>query len=161
MLDKEILTGKKILAVDDERDVLAVIREELDACNLTTASDFDTARHYLERDSFDLVILDIMGVRGFDLLDIAREKRLPAVMLTAHAMTPNSFQNSIDKGAVSFLPKEELSRLEELIIEIFEELGKGKTHWRRLTERLGPRFHEMWGQLWEEIRFPPESNIKW
>lgn len=161
MLDKKILKGKKILAVDDEIDVLAVIHEELEACNLTTASNFDTAKQSLELESFDLVILDIMGVRGFDLLDIARAKKLPAVMLTAHAMNPDSFQNAIDKGAVSFLPKEELSRLEELIIEILEDLSKGKTHWYRLKETLGPRFQEIWGQLWEEIRFPPESNIKW
>ena len=161
MSDKEILKGKKILAVDDEQDVLSVIREELEACQLITAGDFDSARQYMEHEPFDLVILDIMGVKGFDLLDIARDKRLPAVMLTAHALTPNSFQKSIDKGAVSFLPKDELYRLDELIMEILEELGKGKTHWYRLIERLGPRFKELWGQLWEEIKFPPESKITW
>ncbi|MCX5860785.1 MAG: response regulator [Deltaproteobacteria bacterium] len=161
MSDKEILKGKKILAVDDEQDVLSVIREELEACQLITAGDFDSARQYLKREPFDLVILDIMGVKGFDLLDIARSQRLPAVMLTAHAMTPNSFQKSIDKGAVSFLPKDELYRLDELIMEILEELGKGETHWYRLIERLGPRFKELWGQLWEEIKFPPESKITW
>ncbi len=161
MSELNLLSGKRILAVDDEKDVLEVIREELELCQVTTAEDFDTAKKLLETQSYDLIILDIMGVRGFDLLDIARVKRLPAVMLTAHAMTPESLQKSIDQGAVSFLPKEELSRLRELIAEIIEHVNAGKTHWQRLIERLGPRFKEMWGQVWEDIKFPPESRITW
>jgi DNA-binding NtrC family response regulator len=161
MSETELLAGKRILAVDDEQDVLDIIREELELCQVTTAEDFDTAEELLGSESYDLVILDIMGVKGFDLLDITRQKRVPAVMLTAHAMTPESLQRSIDQGAVSFLPKEELSRLRELIIEILEDLKVGKTHWGRLVERLGPRFKEVWGQLWEDVKFPPESRITW
>ncbi len=161
MTEAKPLIGKRILAVDDEKDVLDVIREELDVCEVITADDFEAAKSLLESQSYDLVILDIMGVRGFDLLDIARAKRLPAVMLTAHAMTPESLQKAIDQGAVSFLPKEELSRLRELIAEIIEHVEVGKTHWRRLVERLGPRFKEMWGQVWEDIKFPPETRITW
>jgi CheY-like chemotaxis protein len=161
MSETELLVGKRILAVDDEKDVLDIIREELELCRVTTADDFDKAQQLLETESYDLVILDIMGVKGFDLLDITRQKRVPAVMLTAHAMTPESLQRSIDQGAVSFLPKEELSRLRELIVEIFEHLEVGKTHWARVIERLGPRFKEVWGQLWEDVKFPPESRITW
>lgn len=161
MTDADLLTGKRILAVDDEKDVLDIIREELKVCIVTTAEDFDAARGLLETHSYDLVILDIMGVRGFELLEIAKTKHLPTVMLTAHAMTPESLQKSIDKGAVSFLPKEELSKLRELIAEIIEHVNAGKTHWRRLIERLGPRFKEIWGQVWEDIKFPPESRITW
>jgi len=161
MSEANVLSAKRILAVDDEKDVLDVIREELELCQVTTAEDFDAAKKLLETKSYDLVILDIMGVRGFDLLEIARAKRLPAVMLTAHAMTPESLQESIDKGAVSFLPKEELSRLREFIAEIIHHVDEGKTHWRRLAERLGPRFKEMWGKVWEDIKFPPESRITW
>ncbi len=161
MGETDVLIGKRILAVDDEKDVLEVIREELELCQVTAAEDFEGAKRLLETESYDLVILDIMGVRGFDLLDIATAKRLPAVMLTAHAMTPESLQKSIDRGAVSFLPKEELSRLKELIAEIIEHVNAGKTHWRRLVERLGPRFKEMWGQVWEDIKFPPETRITW
>lgn len=161
MSDQEILKGKRILAVDDEPDVLAVIREELETCVLTTTDNYESAQLLLEEGPFDLVILDIMGVKGFDLLETARVRKIPAVMLTAHAMTPQSFQKAVDKGAVSFLPKDELVRLSELIAEILEEVQKGKTHWGRLAQRLGPRFEELWGKLWQEIRFPPDNRITW
>jgi len=161
MAGKEILQGKKILAVDDEEDVLSVITEELDSANVSTAADFETARKLLEGESFDLVILDIMGVRGFDLLDFTREKRIPAVMLTAHAMTPDSLQMAINKGAVSFLPKDELVRLSDLIQEILEGVEAGRTHWDKLTQRLGSRFKQLWGSMWDEIEFPKGPRITW
>lgn len=157
----EGLVGKRILAVDDELDVLEVIEEQLDGVDLVTASDFATARDHIETGNFDLVILDIMGVRGFDLLDAARGKELPAVMLTAHAMTPESLQTAIDKKAVSFLPKTELFRLADLVAEIFEQLEHGQTHWAKLVTRLGPTFREMWGQTWEQIKFPTDTKISW
>lgn len=160
-MDKEILVGKRILAVDDEEDVLAVIREELAEADLVTASDFETAAAYLNKERFDLVILDIMGVRGFDLLELSRVKKMPAVMLTAHAMSPEAFQASVRQGAVSYLPKEELTRLSELIQEILGEIQAGRTHWPRLVQRLGPRFKELWGEMWDKIEFPDDTRISW
>ncbi len=161
MTNTTSLSGKRILAVDDEPDVLAVISEQLESADVTTARDFQTARTHLEDQTYDLVILDIMGVRGFDLLEITRAKRLPAVMLTAHAMTPDSLQKSIDQGAVSFLPKDELARLTELIEEILGDVEGGRTHWPKLVDRLGPKFTELWGTLWDEIKFPQNPNISW
>ena len=161
MAGLEIIDGKKILAVDDEKDVLDVIQEQLETARLTTATDFQTAKEHLEKERFDLVILDIMGVRGFELLDLATANKTPAVMLTAHALTPESFQKSIDMGAVSFLPKDELSRLDELVAEILGEVQEKRMHWPKLAERLGPKFKELWGELWNEIKFPPETKIPW
>jgi len=161
MAEKEILRDKRILAVDDEPDVLAVIEEQLEDCRVTTAGDFKTAVEFLEKERFDLVILDIMGVKGFDLLDITRERKIPAVMLTAHAMTPDSLQKSVDKGAVSFLPKDQLAGLSELIEETIQEVEGGKTHWPKLIARLGPRFKELWGGMWDDIRFPDDPWISW
>jgi DNA-binding NtrC family response regulator len=157
----DILKEKHILVVDDEPDVLGVVSDELDLSHVTTAKDFATASKLMEEGRFDLVILDIMGVRGFDLLDIATAKKIPAVMLTAHAMTPESLQEAVNRGAVSFLPKEELHRLSELTAEILELVGQGQTHWSKLVGRLGSRFRELWGEAWEEIKFPPDSKISW
>jgi CheY-like chemotaxis protein len=161
MEPKTALKGKKILAVDDEPDVLEVIKEQLEVTDLITAEDFQTAKLFLDTEALDLVILDIMGVRGFELLDLARAKRLPAVMLTAHALTPESLQSAIDKGAVSFLPKDELSRLDETLQEIFEELELGRAHWGKLSRRLGPTFRRLWGEAWDQIKFPGDSKISW
>ena len=102
-----------------------------------------------------------MGVNGFELLDLATANKIPAVMLTAHALTPESFQKSIDRGAVSFLPKDELARLNELVAEILGEVQENRMHWPKLAERLGPKFKELWGELWNEIKFPPETKIPW
>jgi CheY-like chemotaxis protein len=155
------LAGKRILAVDDEQDVLDVISEQLEGCAPVTAKDYPSARELLEKNTYDLAILDVMGVRGFDLLEIAARRKIPAVILTAHSMTPESLQKAIDKGAVSFLPKEELNRLDELVAEILGEVEKGRTHWDKLKSRLGRRFRELWGEMWDEVKFPKDSNISW
>ncbi len=161
MQKESLLKGRRILAVDDEQDVLEIIEEQLEEATLFTASTFEAAREAIKGGELDLVILDIMGVRGFELLEHSRRKHIPAVMLTAHALSPENFQKSIDHGAVSFLPKEQLANLNELVIEILEEVDSGRTHWERLIQRLGPRLKEMWGALWQQIKFPGDHNIRW
>jgi DNA-binding response OmpR family regulator len=158
MSEADILSGKKILAVDDEEDVLETITDQLGACEITTADNFETAKDLLKKEKFDLAILDIMGVKGFDLLHYAKESKVPAVMLTARAMNAESMQKSVEKGAVSFLPKDELYNLEQLVAEIFGEMKRGRTHWKRLEERMGTRLKEEWGKLWENIKFPRDLD---
>jgi DNA-binding response OmpR family regulator len=84
MAEKKLLDGKRVLAVDDEHDVLDTLLDLLPMCKVVTASSFEEARGLLESQQFDLAILDIMGVNGYGLLDIATRKNIPAVMLTAH-----------------------------------------------------------------------------
>lgn len=155
MVDLDILKGKRILAVDDEPDILDTIKEALAECDVTVANDFDAAKDIVHAKSFDLVILDIMGVNGFALLEECQERKIPAAMLTAHAVNVESLNKSLRLGAVSFLPKEELARLPELVAEILEGLLKGQSHWRRLFERLGPFFKERLGIAWEDLEKPP------
>lgn len=145
MAGLEIIDGKKILAVDDEKDVLDVIQEQLETARLTTATNFQTAKEHLEKERFDLVILDIMGVRGFDLLDLASANKTPAVMLTAHALTPESLQKSIDMGAVSFLPKDELSRLNELVAEILGEVQEKRNTLAETCRKVGAQIQRALG----------------
>ena len=114
MSSSEILQDKLILAVDDEEDVLDIIEEELSEsanCTLHRATTFEKAQQYLVSYTYDLVILDIMGVRGFDLLQIATNANFPVVMLTAHAFTPEALKKSIELGARAYLPKEKLGSL--------------------------------------------------
>ena len=155
MSSLEILKDKRILAVDDEQDVLAIIAEELEACNIVTADKFEKASELIKTEPFDLVILDIMGVNGFALLEACSEKRLPAAMLTAHAVNIESINLAMKLGAVSFLPKEELARLPELVAEILADLQEGRTHWDSLFKRLGPYFKEKLGVVWDDMEQPP------
>jgi CheY-like chemotaxis protein len=154
MPDLDILGGKRILAVDDEPDVLGVIKEQLETCHVTTAMDPGTAISLILSEPFDLVILDIMGVDGFALLEFTRSHGVPAAMLTAHAISADSLEQSLRLGAVSFLPKEELARLPELLAEIFEELAAGRSHWKKLFQRLGPWFSRRLGLNWEDLEKP-------
>ncbi|MFH1930376.1 MAG: response regulator [Pseudomonadota bacterium] len=111
MTSESPLKDKVVLVVDDEPDVLETVAEELDMCLVHKAGDYDTALQYLLSYTYDIVILDIMGVRGFELLKNAVSRGFPTVMLTAHALSPESLKKSIKLGAVSFLPKEKTSEL--------------------------------------------------
>jgi CheY-like chemotaxis protein len=77
---KDLLEGKRILLVDDEPDVLASLADLLPMCETVKASNFKAAKAYLENEYFDLTVLDIMGVEGYQLLEIANQKRVMAVM---------------------------------------------------------------------------------
>ena len=65
MADKKLLDGKRVLAVDDEQDILDTLVDLLPMCELVTAPSFEEARELLKSQQFDLVILDIMGVDGY------------------------------------------------------------------------------------------------
>ncbi len=145
MSDQEILRGKRILVVDDEPDILEVVQEQLEACEVTTAGNFATAYALILEEKFDLAILDIMGVNGFALLDVCVARALPAAMFTAHAANIASLNLAMKLGAVSFLPKDELPNLREYVAEILECTAKGGTHWAKLFKRLEPLFKERLG----------------
>ena len=141
---ESILNGKRILAVDDEPDVLDVLQEEiLEACPDCTfdkATTYEEADRMLKAHAYDVVILDIMGVRGFDLLDSAVNKNLKVAMLTAHALNPEAFRRSFDMKARAYLPKEKLGD----IVPFLE--GMLKTDylpgWKNLLGELGGFFTE-------------------
>ena len=90
-MKNHILCHKRLLAVDDEPDVLDTLHEqvqEFEGLIYDRASDYASGYELIRSWSYDLVILDIMGVRGFDLLNAAVHLGFPTVMLTAHALTP-------------------------------------------------------------------------
>ncbi len=86
----DILAGKKILVVDDEPDILETLSELLDMCEVDTASSFLEAVTLLKKNVYHLAILDIMGVKGYDLLEATCKLNIPSIMLTAHALTPTT-----------------------------------------------------------------------
>lgn len=142
------LKDKVILVVDDEPDVLETVKEDLEMCVIDEASDYDTASQYIRMYAYDIVILDIMGVNGFDLLKKAVSRGFPAVMLTAHALSAESLKKSIKLGAVSFLPKEKLPDLREFLEDVV--IGEGKPVWKKLFDKLGNHFNKRFGPDWKE-----------
>jgi DNA-binding response OmpR family regulator len=146
-MKESILNGKTILAVDDESDVLAILEEELrhecPKCTFDKASTFEEASQKLSSNKYDLVILDIMGVRGFDLLKRAAIQKRPVAMLTAHAFTPDALKRSIELGARAYLPKEMLGEIIPFLEDIltYEYLSG----WNRLLRKFERFFKFRWG----------------
>jgi CheY-like chemotaxis protein len=148
MSSESLLKGKIILVVDDEPDVLDTVADQLDMCRVHKAKDYDTALQLLASYTFDIVILDIMGVDGFELLKNSVNRNFPTVMLTAHALSPESLKKSIRLGAVSFLPKEKMPELESYLEDVV--LGAGKSVWGKLFDKLGAYFNKRFGPDWKE-----------
>jgi DNA-binding response OmpR family regulator len=145
---KSPLANKLILAVDDEEDILETLEEILDMCELHKAKDFETAKNLLLNNSYDIVILDIMGVNGFELLKVAVKKNFPTVMLTARAITPEALKNSINLGAVFFLAKEQMPELNNFLEEVV--LNNGKPIWIRLFDQFGEFFNRRFSTDWKK-----------
>lgn len=148
MTGESVLKDKVILVVDDEPDVLDLVGEELQECMVHKAKDFDTAIEYMLSYSYDAVVLDIMGVNGFDLLKQAVSLKFPTVMLTAHAVTEDALKKSIKLGAISFLPKEKLPELREFIKGAV--MNKGKSMWKNVFDKMGNYFNRRFGSDWKE-----------
>ena len=148
MGSERLLQDKIILIVDDEPDVLDTMAELLDMCKIHKAEDYDTALQLLASYTFDIVILDIMGVDGFELLKQAVSRGFPTVMLTAHALKPEALKKSIKLGAVSFLPKEKMPEIESYLEDVV--LGGGKSAWEKLFDKLGSFFNQRFGPDWKE-----------
>lgn len=149
MAADDILRDKKILVVDDEPDILESIEDLLDECDIETASNFDSAKALLENNVYDAAILDIMGVKGFDLLGIATEKNVPALMLTAHGLNPDNLVGSIKLGAKSYIPKEKMSEIDIYLKEIFIAREKGIEKSGNWFARLSSFFDNRFGHGWK------------
>ncbi len=151
MKPEKVIAGKYILIVDDEKDVLDIIVELLDMCKLDTASTFDDAKKLLEENEYDIAVLDIMGVDGYELLNIANSRNIPAVMLTAHALSSDHLKRSAEEGAAYYAPKDKINDIALFLADVFEALDEGKNPWIRMLERLG-RFYDIkfHGTNWRE-----------
>jgi len=151
MNDVSMLKGKKVLLVDDEPDILAVLQELLDMCEIVTAATFNEAKKLLESRTFDIAVLDIMGVDGYGLLEVATRKNIPALMLTAHAFTPDNLVKSIKEGAASYIPKEEITEIAAYLVDILKARQAGKNPWETWQEKLPPSYFERrWGAAWKD-----------
>jgi DNA-binding NtrC family response regulator len=100
----------KILVVDDEDALRTVLSGELvsEGYDVRTAGDGDDAISNLQKESFDLVLLDIKMPRmnGFEVLKFIKEKypRTRVVMLTGFADLKNAIESK-KLGAEDFVSK--------------------------------------------------------
>jgi CheY-like chemotaxis protein len=158
MMAESILNGKKILVVDDEPDVMKIVEEEIGEacanCKIDKAATYEKAADLIKSNPYDIVILDIMGVRGFDLLDLAVSRNFKVAMLTAHALSPEALKQSFEKKARAYLPKEKLGE----IVPFLEDVMKYDylPGWKRLYSKLKVFFDSKFQSDWEK-----KSGLNW
>jgi DNA-binding response OmpR family regulator len=149
---ESILNGKKMLIVDDEPDILAIVQEEVlescPSCTTDKATNFENGAELLKNNNYDIVVLDIMGVRGYDLLEIAVSRKFRVVMLTAHALNPEALKKSHQMGARSYLPKDKMGELVPFLEDVLS--SDYETGWKHLMDKLETYFNEHWDAYWKE-----------
>lgn len=144
MHDQNILAGKRLLIVDDEREVAETLKDLLDMCRIDVAADFETGKKLLNSNPYDIAILDIMGVQGYDLLEIANQNSIPALVFTAHALSAEHLAKSVSQGAAAYIPKEKMADIEVYLGDLLEaRAGIGKPH--KWFARLEPLFDKLFG----------------
>ena len=113
----------RILIAEDEEPIANLIRRNLtkagDLC--TWAPDGKSAADLMEREKYDLALLDIMlpGINGYELMDYAKACELPVIFLTALGSTEHKVKG-LRMGADDYLPKpfeivELLARVEAVL----------------------------------------------
>ena len=150
MDSEKILRGKRILIVDDEEDILDFLTELLEVCRIDRASTFEEAKNLLELHNYDAAVLDIMGVRGYELLEIAKKRNIPALMLTAHALSQDNLKKSFKQGASYYVPKDEISRVDIFLADILEAIDKKKNVFMKWYERLSGFCDKRFGPNWKD-----------
>jgi len=155
MNDTNILEGKKLLIVDDEPDVMETLKDLLEMCSIDTAADFETGAKLLNQNKYDIAVLDIMGVRGYDLLETANKNGIPALMLTAHALSPDNFAKSIMGGAKAYIPKEKMADIAIYLTDLLKAIEgteKPDRWFSRLKSFFSLEFGKDWLRTYRELR---------
>ena len=113
----------KILIVEDDASIANLIKINLTAEGYECVCAFDgkMGANYIEKDSFDLILLDIMlpEIDGYELLEYIKPMGTPVIFLTAKSSV-NDRIKGLRLGADDYIVKpfqigELLARLEALL----------------------------------------------
>jgi two-component system alkaline phosphatase synthesis response regulator PhoP len=132
--------SKKILVIEDEKDVVELLRHYLEKENfaLKEAGDGFSGLKKARAENFDLVILDIM-LPEMDGLEVCKELRsdpktasLPIIMLTARGEETDKIVG-LELGADDYVtkpfsPKELVARVKALLRRLERKPGKEKAY---------------------------------
>jgi DNA-binding response OmpR family regulator len=157
---EDMLKGKKILIVDDEPDVLDTLEDLLSDCDVVKAGSFEEAKKQLETQTFDMTVLDIMGVNGYELLEIAVKKKVTAVMLTAHALSPEDTMKSFRGGAAFYVPKDKMAEMPAILAKILDLKSKGKSTWMPFVGWAEAYYNAKFGPKWEKQKKEFQEKVK-
>ncbi len=104
--------SKKVLLVEDEKNVILGVRTCLDAVgyDVEIVEDGEEALNSVNREHPDLILLDLLlpKVDGFEVLKTLKDKeetsKIPIIVLTAKAEEEDR-QRSMDLGADNYMTK--------------------------------------------------------
>ena len=156
MENNQTLNDKKVLIVDDEVDTIESLEELLeDTFIVNSASSFEEAVSCLKNNTYDAAILDIMGVRGYDLLEATQTLGIPTLMLTAHALSPDNLKKSIEMGADAYIPKHKMVDISMYLEDVLiSRQDKKKNNFKWYTKFI-PLFDKLFGEGWKD----PEKDF--
>jgi two-component system alkaline phosphatase synthesis response regulator PhoP len=123
--DKKEKAGRRILLVEDEPGLVLTLTDRLtsEGYVVSSVSDGEAALELVDRESFDLILLDVMlpGKSGFDVCRDIRQKSIetPVLMLTARSQVVDKVVG-LKLGADDYLTKpfemmELMARVEALM----------------------------------------------
>jgi DNA-binding response OmpR family regulator len=100
----------RVLIVDDEPDILLMLRVNLEADGYATAlaADGESALQRIGEESFDLVLLDVMMpvMDGWGVLDrLATESNAPLVIVVSAKSSRRDMARALEMGAVAYVTK--------------------------------------------------------
>jgi two-component system response regulator VicR len=102
---------KKVLIIDDEESYIDILRIELEDTGefeVDTAFEALSALQRLEKNQYDLILLDILlpKIEGHEALDkIRRICRTPVIVMSSY-ITPEQQQLAVQAGAASSFQKD-------------------------------------------------------
>jgi DNA-binding response OmpR family regulator len=135
---------KKILVVDDEKNIRLTLTQALEPLGLPvqTAGDGGEALERLQEYPFSLVLLDLKlpGIDGMEVLRRIRESwpQVPVVMMTAHGTIEYAVE-AMKLGAVDFLRKPfSPAEIREIVRKVLarQEQGAASSDYRSLLEQV-------------------------
>lgn len=147
-----VLKGKRILAVGDKPDILTLMEGKIlgacPDCRLDRAATYQAAAKMMTAETYDVIILDIMGDRGLDLLDLAVRLNSQVAMFTGHDPDPNKLEIAFNKGARTYIPEENLEEivpyLESILTNVYVQ---GRAY---LLSKLIDFFESMFEPVWKK-----------
>ncbi len=132
------VTGKNILVVDDEPDLVELLSYNLrkEGFDVSSASDGETALRKIRGEKVDLVVLDLMlpGIQGMELCRILRKdpktETLPIIMVTAKGEEVDRVlgleTGADDYIAKPFSPRELVARVKAVMRRVGQKQPEGK-----------------------------------
>ena len=123
---------QKILVVEDEKAIANLIKMNLEAegYRCTCAYDGKSGADFIERESFDLILLDIMlpEIDGYELLEYIKPMGTPVIFLTAKSGVSERIKG-LKLGADDYITKPfQVGELTARVEALLRRYGKINKH---------------------------------